>query len=73
MPGERTRLMLQDRPSKRRYFRRNRMDSPEDACYAVLEEQRWDGRPVDGTTSDSIADPPSVDVVLAVIRSEARE
>ncbi|MBQ6332393.1 MAG: hypothetical protein IJI34_06425 [Clostridia bacterium] len=65
--------MLQDRPNKRIYFRQDRVDPAEDACYAVLEEQRWDGRPVDGTTSDSIADPPSVDVVLAVIRSEARE
>jgi hypothetical protein len=48
------------------------MDPPEEACYAVLEEQGWGGGPVDGTTSDSIADPPSVDVALAVVRSEAR-
>ena len=49
------------------------MDSPEDVCYTVLEEQGWDEGPIADTTSDCFPDPPAVDVVLAVIRSEACE
>jgi hypothetical protein len=65
--------MRQDRPNNRFYFRRNRMDSPEDVCYTVLEEQGWDEGPIADTTSDRFPDPPALDVVLAVIRSEACE